>query len=314
MSARFSNPWPHPRHRFFDIVRWKLGQDLAEPVWQGVAGDDPALWQELPGRVIASPPTTGWRVSWLGHASFLIQGEGLNLLIDPIFSEYCAPLPLSGLKRLIQTPCGLGDLPKIDFILLTHGHYDHLDLPTLRKLGKDLPIVIADGHKGWLGRRGFHQVREVPWFESVEIAPGVRVTATPAQHFTARTPWDRNRGHWCGWMIEGGGSRLWHAGDSAWCPAFEEIGRRFSPIDLGMIPIGAYNPRAVMQGVHVTPEEAVEVFKATGCRRAVAMHWGTFRLTDEPMSEPPARLAEACARSGLSGFEVLPVGGVVTVG
>jgi N-acyl-phosphatidylethanolamine-hydrolysing phospholipase D len=147
----------------------------------------------------------------------------------------------------------------------------------------------------------------------LEIAPGVKVTATPAQHFTARTPWDRNRGHWCGWIIEGAGKRLWHAGDSAWCPAFEEIGRRFSPIDLGMIPIGAYNPRAIMESVHVTPEEAVDVFKATGCKRAIAMHWGTFRLTDEPMSEPPARLKEACEKAGITTFNLLPVGGGLTL-
>lgn len=314
MSARFSNPWPHAQHRFLDIVRWKLGKNLNEPVWNGVASDDPAPWQSLPKEAIANPPTEGWRVSWLGHASFLVQGAGLNFLIDPVFSDYCAPLPLRGLKRLIEVPIGLDDLPKIDFILLTHGHYDHLDLPTLRKLGSDLPIVIADGHKGWLGRRGFQQVREVPWWDTFEIVPGVKITATPAQHFTARTPWDRNRGHWCGWIIEGAGVRLWHAGDSAWCPAFEEIGRRFSPIDLGMIPIGAYNPRAIMESVHVTPEEAVEVFKATGCKHAVAMHWGTFRLTDEPMSEPPARLKEACDKAAITSFKVLPVGGCVTVG
>jgi N-acyl-phosphatidylethanolamine-hydrolysing phospholipase D len=227
MTRRFSNPWPHPQHRFLDIVRWKLGKHLADPLWNGVASDEPAARQELSRESIATPPASGWRVSWLGHASFLVQGAGLSLLIDPVFSDHCAPLPLPAMKRLVNPPCRLADLPKIDFVLLSHGHYDHLDLPTLRKLGTHMPILIADGHQHWLGRRGFHEVRQVPWFDSVEIVPGVKITATPAQHFTARTPWDRNRGHWCGWIIEGAGKRLWHAGDSAWCPAFEEIGRRF---------------------------------------------------------------------------------------
>jgi N-acyl-phosphatidylethanolamine-hydrolysing phospholipase D len=141
------------------------------------------------------------------------------------------------------------------------------------------------------------------WFGSEEALPGIRVTATPAQHFTARTPFDRDRGHWCGWVIEGGGCRLWHAGDSGFCPAFREIGERLGPFDLGMIPIGAYAPRWFMEPMHMTPEEAVQVFQNTGCRRAVAMHWGTFRLTDEPLGEPPLRLAAELARRGIPATE-----------
>lgn len=312
MSRRFSNPWPHDPQRFSDILKWQLGR-IQEPPWPGHASDNPAPLELLPRESIASPPASGWRATWLGHASFLVQGAGLNLLIDPIFSEYCAPFRRESFKRLVGTPCALIDLPPIDAVLLSHGHYDHLDLPTLRQLGKDTRLIVADGHAGWLGRRGFHQVTEVPWWDTVEIVPGIRVTSTPAQHFTARTPWDRNRGHWCGWLIEGVDRKLWHAGDTAWCPAFREIGERHGPIDLGMIPIGAYNPRVIMKPVHVTPEEAVRIFEETRCRRAVAMHWGTFRLTDEPMSEPPARLKEACKSADIDSFEVVAVGGIVTV-
>ncbi|WP_338287381.1 MBL fold metallo-hydrolase [Luteolibacter sp. LG18] len=313
MSRRFSNPWSHDDHSFLDILKWKFGK-IAEPPWPGNASDDPAPWQPLARETIAAQPAVGWRAIWLGHASFLVQGAGLNLLIDPVFSDHCAPFPIASLKRLVPVPCASDDLPRIDAVLLTHGHYDHLDLPTLRGLGKDTRLIVADGHAGWLGRRGFHRVSEVPWWETVEIAPGVRVTATPAQHFTARTPWDRNRGHWCGWVIEGAGQKLWHVGDTAWCPAFREVGERFGPIDLGMIPIGAYNPRVIMRSVHITPEEAVQIFQESRCQRAVAMHWGTFRLTDEPMSEPPARLRVACEAAGIDTFSAVPVGAPVETG
>jgi len=287
-----------------------------DPVWRGENGpasDDPAPWQPLPPERIARPPSSGWRVAWLGHASFLLQGAGVNLLIDPVFSDYCAPVRLASLKRFVPPPCSFEELPGIDAVLLSHGHYDHLDMPTLKALGEGIPLIVPEGHAGWLTRRGFNQVREVAWFHTLEIAPGVRVTATPSQHFTARTPFDRNRGHWCGWLIEGAGKRLWHTGDTAWCPAFAEIGDRFAPVDFGMIPIGAYSPRAIMRGVHLSPEEAVEVFLETGCRRAVGMHWGTFRLTDEPLSEPPARLRAACVARGVEGFEIWPVGGTAEI-
>ena len=263
------------------------------------APDGPAERQVVAPEEIASPPATGWRVTWLGHASFLVQGGGVSILIDPVFSEFCAPLPMPGLRRMVALPCAVRDLPKIDAVLLTHSHYDHLDLPTLRGLGMNTRIVIAEGHADWLGRKGFKNVSELGWGERMEIFPGIMLTATPAQHFTARTPWDRNVGHWCGWLIEGLGCKLWHAGDSGYCPAFAEIGREHGPIDFGMIPIGAYQPQRIMKAMHLTPEEAVNVFKETRCRQAVAMHWGTFRLTDEPAGEPPLRLAEAMRENGI---------------
>ncbi len=283
-----------------DILRWKLGRTPMEPAKIPNAPDEPAGWRKVTREEIATPPEAGWRVTWLGHASFLVQGGGASLLIDPVFSDYCAPLPIRSLRRKVPVPCALAELPRIDAVLLTHSHYDHLDLTTLRALGKNTPIVISEGHAAWLGRKGFRNVRELPWHAGLEVSSGIRVTATPAQHFTARTPFDRNRGHWCGFLIEGAGCKLWHAGDSGWCAAFREIGERYGPIDFGMIPIGAYNPRKIMRAMHMNPEEAVRAFEETRCRRAVAMHWGTFQLTDEPMGEPVLLLGRALKEKTLA--------------
>lgn len=299
MKKRFGHPWEHEDHRVRDVLKWKLRLGPREE--QGDAPDVPAPWMPWKG---ATPPQSGWRVSWLGHSSFLLEGGGLRILIDPVFADFCAPFPLPGLKRLVPLPCGVGDIGPVDAVLLTHSHYDHMDLRALRRLGLDVPLWVPEGHEAMLRKRGFSQVREIPWFGSDAISARVRITATPAQHFTARTPWDRNRGHWCGWRIEGDEVALWHAGDSGYAPVFREIGDKLGPVDFGMIPIGAYAPRWLMKPMHMNPEEAVAVFHETRCRRAVGMHWGTFRLTDEPMSEPPLRLS----RMKVSGFITGKVG------
>ena len=296
---RFRNPWPHDAHGWLDILKWKVGLPPRERALIPEAPEEPAGRVTLDKSGIAQPPARGWRVVWLGHASFLLQGAGISILVDPVLASHCGPLPLPVLRRRVPAPFSAETLPPIHAVLLTHSHYDHLDLPTLRDLGTDIPLVVPSGHRAWLMRVGFRNVTEVSWYGHHEISKGVVVTATPAQHFTARSPWDRDLGHWCGWRIEGSGVSLWHAGDSGYCPAFREIGERLGPVDLGMIPIGAYQPRHIMRAMHMNPEEAVRVFEETRCRKALAMHWGTFRLTDEPLGEPPLRLAAALESEGI---------------
>ncbi len=298
-----------------DVIRWKLGFGPREMPLLPDAPDNPAPWRHLDAASIATPPASGWRAVWLGHASFLLQGCGISLLIDPVFSNHCAPLPLPSLRRKLSPPCGLADLPRIDAVLLTHSHYDHLDLPTLRELGYATRLLVPEGHGAWLRRKGFPDVTELRWHESLMAAPSVRITATPAQHFTARSLADRDQAHWCGWRIDSPQGSLWHAGDSGYCPAFREIGERHGPVDFGMIPIGAYQPRHIMRPMHMNPGEAVQVFLETRCRRAVGMHWGTFRLTDEPLGEPPLLLERALREKKIPAalFTAGMVGEVVVV-
>lgn len=315
MNPRYSNPWPHAQHGVWDVFRWKLGLGVREKArWPG-APDTPAPCVPLSPASIAEPPLSGWRAVWLGHASFLLQGCGLSILIDPVFSNHCAPFPLPSLRRLIPTPCYLGDLPRIDAVLLTHSHYDHLDMPTLRALGRNLRLLVSEGHGKWLRGKGFADVNEVVWHASFALAPGVKITSTPSQHFTARSPFDRDLAHWCGWRIDSPEGSLWHAGDSGYCAGFREIGERYGAVDFGMIPIGAYQPRHIMRPVHMNPDEAVQVFLETRCRRAVGMHWGTFRLTDEPMGEPPLLLESALRAQSIAveAFRAGVVGEIIDI-
>jgi N-acyl-phosphatidylethanolamine-hydrolysing phospholipase D len=310
VSGQFQNPWTHPHHSFWDALRWKFGLGPSDVVFHPHA-HDPAAWEAISPQGWPCPPPGEWHVVWLGHASFLLRGYGQNILIDPVFSDHCAPFPFHfpAFKRKIPPPLTLQELPVIDLILLTHTHYDHCDLPTLRSFPRDTKIIVAEGHKTWLMRQGFTQVEELAWWNSILIND-LHITATPAQHFTARSFFDRNRGHWCGWCIEGDGKKLWHAGDSGYCAVFQEIGERLGPMNLSMIPIGAYSPRWFMKAMHMNPEEAVKVFQETQSQQAIAMHWGTFTLTEEPIGEPPMLLAEALRLADISTerFVCLPAG------
>lgn len=315
LRKRFRNRWPHPGHGVGDILRWKMGLPPVEKPVIPEAPDTPAGWMPLDPEKLTSPPE-GWRAVWLGHASFMLQSRGKSFLIDPVFSEYCSPVPIRALKRRVPPPCALSGLPPIDAVLLSHNHYDHLDIPTLRKLGSIPEIITSEGNARWLGKKLRRRATELAWEETLTLFPGITVTATPAQHFSSRTPFDRDRSHWCGFLIEGDDTRIWHAGDSGYSADFIGIGKRHGPIDFGMIPIGAYQPSSIMRSMHINPEEAVQAFIDTGCRRAVGMHWGTFSLTAEPMGEPPIRLQRELERRGLppSSFTTPKVGELLAIG
>ncbi|CAL8322844.1 unnamed protein product [Lota lota] len=247
----------------------------------------------------------GLRVTWLGHATTLVELDGLNVLTDPIFSQRASPVQFVGPKRYRGPPCTVEQLPQIDAVVISHNHYDHLDVGTVNSLnarfGVDLRWFVPLGLADWLVKAGCENVIELDWWEE-NCVPGhddITFVCTPAQHWSKRTVLDQNMALWGSWSILGPHHRFFFAGDTGYCSSFAEIGRRFGPFDLAAIPIGAYLPRDVMLGQHVDPEEAVEIHVDVQAKHSVAIHWGTFALAYEPYLEPQVRLREALEQKGL---------------
>lgn len=299
-GARFFNPGQLVARRGFGaFLRWRLGH-RRRPPWPDRVEDPP--FPPPPGAV--APGIAA--VSFIGHATFLIRLPGLVVLTDPIFSARCSPLSWAGPKRVRPPGIALAALPRIDLVLLSHNHYDHTDLPSLRALReRDAPRVVATlGNAALLAKAGIPVAAELDWWESRAFG-GWRVTATPARHFSARTPFDRNRTLWAGFMLAApqGDGRVLFAGDSAAGPHWHEIRARLGPPDLALLPIGAYEPRWLMAPAHMNPEEAVAAHLALGARRSLGMHFGTFRLTDEAIDAPVTALAAARQAAGLAPSE-----------
>jgi N-acyl-phosphatidylethanolamine-hydrolysing phospholipase D len=246
-----------------------------------------------PSALAADPGLT-----WIGHASFLVRMDGATFLTDPMFSPRASPLSFAGPRRLVPPGVPLNTLPKVDFALVSHDHYDHLDLPSVRALARRGVRFVVPSGVGELVRRAGGEATELDWWGKTDVGP-VTVHCVPSRHFSGRSPFDRNRRLWAGFVVEGPTRRFYHAGDTAAFDGFAEIGRRLGPIDLAAMPIGAYLPRRMMGSVHVSPEEAVQGGLAARASRIAAMHWGTFDLADEPLDEPPRRFRAEAQRLGL---------------
>jgi L-ascorbate metabolism protein UlaG (beta-lactamase superfamily) len=228
-------------------------------------------------------------ITWIGHASFLIQFTDLNVLIDPNFANW-----LFLLKRIKRSGFKIGDLPPIDLILLTHAHFDHFHKPTLRKLPHPKIGIMPRGVGDLAHNLGFSRVIELEWWENFSNAKSSwNVTFTPSQHWGARTIADRHRGYG-GFVLEYQGRKIYHAGDSAYFDGFKEIGKRFAP-EIALLPIGAYHPET-FRAVHMGPDEAIKAFHDLGSRKLIPMHFGTFRLSFEDMDEPLRWLKELCVQ------------------
>ena len=241
-------------------------------------------------------------VTWVGHATFLVQVGGLNLLTDPMWSDHASPIPGVGPKRRVGPGIRFDELPPIDLVLQSHDHYDHLDDRTVCRLEATNPgarWLVPLGLASFLRRRGVHEITELDWWQETTHGP-LSIGCTPAQHFSGRVPWRRNRALWCGWSVRAPARRVFFAGDTGFHPEFAAIATRFGPFDLALLPIGAYDPRWFMRPVHMNPEEAVQAALDLGGPRMIPMHWGTFRLTDEPLDEPPRRARDAWIASGLA--------------
>lgn len=242
---------------------------------------------------------TGPTVTWIGHATLLVQLDGVNLLTDPIWSERASPVSFAGPRRFTAPGLRFEDLPPVHVVVISHDHYDSLDVATLQRLAREHRprVLVPLGLGAWFAGLGIAGVEELDWWQARTVA-GLTFTCVPAQHFSGRAPWDRDRRLWAGWVVRGS-RRLYFAGDSAYFGGFRRIGQDFGPIDLAALPIGAYLPPAIMRPVHLTPEEALQAFEDVGAQRMVAIHWGTFDLAEEPLDEPPRRLASEVARRGI---------------
>lgn len=232
------------------------------------------------------------RVTWINHATLLMQLDGVNLLTDPIWSERCSPVSFAGPKRHRAPGLRFDDLPEIDAILVSHNHYDHLDLPTLRRF-PNRKIFTPLGNAALLDN-----ATDLDWWDSVKLTDRVTVTLVPAQHFCARGLFDRNATLWGGFVIRAPSGNVYFAGDTGWGDHFAEIAKRFGPIRVAMLPIGAYLPRWFMRPAHISPAEAVEAHFALEARTSIAMHYATFRLGDDGYHEPANDLRAALAARG----------------
>ena len=258
-------------------------------------------------------------ITWIGHSSLLIQIGGTNVLVDPMWSERASPVRFAGPRRWVAPGIAFDDLPPIDLVLQSHNHYDHLDDATVRRLARahpDATWVFPLALGAFATKRGVRgAVIELDWWQERAIG-SLRVAATPAMHFSSRSLGDRGDTLWCGYTIgDAGGRRVYFAGDTGFHPEFEAIGTRYGPFDVALLPIGAYEPRWFMRYLHMNPEEAVDAFRLLRARAMIPIHWGTFKLTDEAMDEPPRRARDAWRAAGLphDGYRQLRHGETLTL-
>ncbi|HEY1765040.1 MAG TPA: MBL fold metallo-hydrolase [Opitutaceae bacterium] len=286
-----------------DLLKWKL-TSRARP-WPDRV--------EVARQALPTAPSEGVAATLVGHATVLLRTATASVLTDPIFSKRASPVAWLGPRRVAAPGVAFDDLPRTDAVLLSHDHYDHCDLASLRRLARrDDPVVVAPlGFRPLLAGAGLRRIVELDWWQSHRLSGGEEATLVPALHWCRRRPFATNIRLWGGFVMALGGRRVYFAGDSGYHETlFREIGRRCGPPDLSLIPIGAYEPRWFMRDAHMNPPEAVRVHQDVGSRRSVAIHWGVFQLTDEGYEDPPKALAEACRGAGLprGAFEAPPPG------
>jgi N-acyl-phosphatidylethanolamine-hydrolysing phospholipase D len=248
-------------------------------------------------------PQSGWRLTWLGHASVHLQIDGLQILIDPVLSGRASPFAHLGPQAYSPSPIALQDLPRIDLVLISHNHYDHLDARTVRALatqpGGPPVFVVPLGVDRYLRDWGIGSIRIMDWLDSFSITPPLRgaqdltIHMIPAHHWSRRTLWDTNQTLWAGFRLQSKDLHLVYTGDTGYSTIFEDMARHWSPIDWLLVPVGCYEPRWFMRAQHVNPVEAQQITQDLGARNALGVHWGVFRLCDEPVEQPMIDLQTA---------------------
>lgn len=286
-----------------DILKWALTEDPGP--WDKILKGD-AVVGSLPGSTLADGSLN---VTFVNHATFLIQMDGMNILTDPIWSKRASPFQWIGPKRMRPPGIKFEELPEIHTVLISHNHYDHLDINTVKKLDQKFsPLFITPlGVSKYLQKNGITNTVELDWWEKNSIAKDLSVSAVPAQHFSGRGLSDRDKTLWCGYVVETDYANIYFAGDTGYDGFFKEIGRQFDPIEVALIPIGAYRPRWFMEPIHVDPEQAVQIHKDVRAKTSIGMHFGTFPLADDGMDEPVRDLAKARNKFGLKDEEFVTI-------
>jgi L-ascorbate metabolism protein UlaG (beta-lactamase superfamily) len=280
----FYNPWSRYQTTFLDVMKWKFTAKTVE--W-------PQSVKNNPFPVIDPQYQRGdVSVSFINHASFLIQVGGLNILTDPVFSERTSPFSFAGPKRVREPGIAFDALPHIDAVLVSHNHYDHMDLPSLQRISDkyNAKIIVPLGDKGWLENDGVNNVDQMDWWETRELSSDVKIHFAPAQHWSARGITDKNKSLWGSFLIEFKGKMIYIGGDTGYGPHFQMAAERFPTIELALIPIGAYEPRWFMKYAHMNPEDSLKAFRDLKAKKAIGMHFGCWQLTDEGIDEPAIEL------------------------
>jgi len=271
---------PQPLSR---VLKWAVGDRL-----RGKRRKSPDRFPEMkvvePDHALLASAAPS--LTWVGHATWLIRLGGHNILTDPVWSESLGP----GISRNVRPGISL-EQARPSVVLVSHNHRDHLDAPTIRRIGPEPTYVVPAGLGRFFTRRGADKVIELEWWAHTQVGD-LTIHFVPSQHWSQRGPADKNETLWGGFVLEAGGARVYFAGDTAYFEGFREIGRRFPGLAAALLPIGAYDPEWFMRVQHMNPEDAVNAFQSLGARLLCAMHWGTFKLTDEPLDEPPRLLEE----------------------
>ncbi len=299
---RFSNPNGSKARGFIDIIKWALTGNRG--VWRNLSAED------APCGTVPKPSSqqAGEAVfTFVNHATFLIQAHGINILTDPIWSDRASPFQWIGPKRMRPPGIKFEELPEIHLVLISHNHYDHLDINTVTELSErhDPLFVVPLGVSSYLEENGIYNTVELDWWQQHEYNQDLSISGVPAQHFSGRGLTDRDKTLWCGYMLELPGGNIYFAGDTGYDGFFEKIGQLFAPIQTALIPIGAYKPRWFMRPIHVNPEEAVQIHRDIQARQSLGMHFGTFPLADEGMTEPVKDLSDAREKYGVAENEFM---------
>ena len=286
-----------------DLIRWQRNQKKPTLAFIDISDD----WQNI------NLEDENNYLIWIGHSTFLIKKDGLTILTDPVFSERASPFKRLGPKRLIPPSLSIKDLPPIDVITVSHNHYDHLDIRSLKKISKNNPeafFLIPKGDIDIFKKRNINNVFEFECWQNIDLKDHI-FTFTPVKHWSARGLFDRNESLWGGWFINSKDYAIYHAGDTGYSKDFKETRKRLGAPKYALIPIGAYDPEWFMSASHVNPEDSVRIMKDLQAQYGIGMHWGTFTLTAEDTLEPRKRLNNAVIADGVQNFRTIVPGELV---